>query len=403
MTAQGLTEGGLTEGEVTTMTKHRDNNFTRSYRAEMCVQIACTLAGFLPKKDNDEYFVPRARIALPNDLDNDKDKFLELVKHLFPHLEDWKEELESAGGDKEHYESAHHFLHIVIPWLTKILIQDGVIWLKMFPFNSAKNILIHKMTVDPKGIALMGGLNYTQWAASARTQIKEMVDARNLAVASRDLSNQRIVQVLMQQHDLQMAALKQTISRQLEQLFRRLSHGQLEQGVLAGNYPTHGAQQNEQNSNDSGQHGHHHDDANSTQLNNNEPPVGRRDYGRTIHQALNNGNNPIIPTIWQINKYRSLENLVFLKTLHHHDCVTTSLLRKGGALHAQKDHWVKIKRLYNRIMDHKENRSYETSMQAAKDLDVNERGLLSLNQYSDHLRKSTEFGGKYSGKRRREG
>jgi hypothetical protein len=82
---------------------------------------------------------------------------------------------------------------------------------------------------------------------------------------------------------------------------------------------------------------------------------------------------------------------------------TTSLLRKGGALlYAQKDHWVKIKHLYNRIMDHKENQSYETSMQAAKDLDVNERGLLSLNQYSDHLRKSTEFGGKYSGKRRRQ-
>jgi hypothetical protein len=88
-------------------------------------------------------------------------------------LEDWKEELESAGGNKEHYKSAHHFLHIVIPWLTKILIQDGVIWLKMFPSNSAKNILIHKMTVDPKGIALMAGLNYMQcWAANARTQIK---------------------------------------------------------------------------------------------------------------------------------------------------------------------------------------------------------------------------------------
>lgn len=44
---------------------------------------------------------------------------------------------------------------------------------------------------------------------------------------------------------------------------------------------------------------------------------------------------------------------------------------------------------------------FPASLEAAKDLDINERGILSLNQYSDQLRKSTAFGGKYSGKRRR--
>ena len=389
-----MTTQGLTEGEVTTMTKHHDNNFTRSYRAEMCVQIACTLAGFLPKEDNDKYFVPRAHIPLPNGLDNDMGKFQELVQHLFPHFNDWKDELESADGDKDHYESAHHFLSVVIPWLTKILIQDGVIWIKMFPSNSAKNILVHKMTVDPKGILLMGGLNYSQWAATARIQIKEMVDARKVAIASRDLSNQGIVQVLVQQHELQMAALKQTINHQFACFFHQLSHGlSLQPGGAVGNYQSNTV---EQNDGDSGHHGHY--EYANTQDNNNEP--GRREgVSGTIHEALNNGNDPIIPTIWQTNKYLSLENLVFLKTLHHHDCVTTSLLSKGGPLHAQKDHWVKITHLYNRIMeDHKADRGYETSIEAAKDLNVNERWLLSLNQYSDHLRNSTEFGGKYKGK-----
>ena len=86
-------------------------------------------------------------------------------------------------GAKNHYESAHHFLSVVIPWLTKILIQDGVIWIKIFPSSSAKNILVLLMT-GSKGYFIS---KFSQWAETARLQIKEMVDARNVAIASRDL------------------------------------------------------------------------------------------------------------------------------------------------------------------------------------------------------------------------
>lgn len=213
-----LTAQGLTEGAVTTMTKHRDNNFTRSYRAEMSVQIACTLAGFLPKEDDDQYYVPRANIPLPNNLDNDKEKFDALVDHLFPSIKVWKQELLSPEGDKGHYESAIHFLTQVLPWFAKVILQDGPIWLQMFPNNSAKNVLVHKMTVDPKGIELMGGINYTQWAASARHQIKTMVDARKIAVQSKDASNQQLVQLLLRQHELQMASMRESINQQLRQV-----------------------------------------------------------------------------------------------------------------------------------------------------------------------------------------
>lgn len=51
-----------------------------------------------------------------------------------------------------------------------------------------------------------------------------MVDARKVAVASRDLSYQQIVQVLLQQHELQMAALQQTINHQFSRIFGQLSH-----------------------------------------------------------------------------------------------------------------------------------------------------------------------------------
>jgi hypothetical protein len=58
---------------------------------------------------------------------------------------------------------------------------------------------------------------------------------------------------------------------------------------------------------------------------------------------LNNGNNAVVPIVWQLNKYKTVENLLGLRDSHHHDHVTTDLLRKGALLYAQKDHWVKIK------------------------------------------------------------
>jgi hypothetical protein len=120
------------------MTKHHDNNFSHSYHSEICKQIACTLAGFLPKEpDDDKYFIPLDHITLPNNLDDDTEKFNELVNFLFPSWQVWKDELSSNMGDKEHKELAVHFLDVVIPWFTKILMQDSVVWLEKMPENLA--------------------------------------------------------------------------------------------------------------------------------------------------------------------------------------------------------------------------------------------------------------------------
>jgi hypothetical protein len=120
-----------------------------------------------------------------------------------------------------------------------------------------------------------------------------------------------------------------------------------------------------------------------------------------VNEALNHGNNEIIPIIWQINKYNTVENLVGLRACHHHDHVTTDLLRKGGSLHSQKDHWVKIKRIFKRVKDVMGEKGVESLKEAARELDVHERRTMSLNQYAEYLRTSTEYCNRYSGNNKR--
>lgn len=172
-----MTAQGLSENEVNTMTKHRDSNFSKSYRAEMSIPVATILAGFNSKDPTDTYFVPRAEIELPNNLDNPT-RFDSLQNFLFPHLQTWKEQLQSDGADKNYHLAGQHFLYEVIPWVTKILIQDGVIWIKKFPNNSALQLLKNRLS-SVQGMELLG-VNYSIWAHEKRLEINEKVRHRNM-------------------------------------------------------------------------------------------------------------------------------------------------------------------------------------------------------------------------------
>eukprot|EP00557_Chaetoceros_sp_GSL56_P000157 CAMPEP_0176501044 /NCGR_PEP_ID=MMETSP0200_2-20121128/13936_1 /TAXON_ID=947934 /ORGANISM="Chaetoceros sp., Strain GSL56" /LENGTH=139 /DNA_ID=CAMNT_0017899875 /DNA_START=187 /DNA_END=606 /DNA_ORIENTATION=- len=128
---------------------------------------------------------------------------------------------------------------------------------------------------------------------------------------------------------------------------------------------------------------------------------GQPDTLRTIDEALNHGGDPIIPVVWQINKYESVENLSLLGEVHNHKQVTTALLRKSGPLYVKKDHWVKIARIRKRVKDYMKEKDLQTELDASREIDSLERQGLSLNQYAEFLRTSQEFQGMYSGKRRR--
>jgi len=374
-----LTAQGLTEGEVTTMTKHRDNNFSRSYRSEMCKQIACTLAGFLPKEpDDDKYFVPRAHICLPNNLDDDAEKFHELVSFLFPSWQVWRDELSSQRGDKEHKESAAHFLEVVIPWFTKVLMQDSVVWLETMPQNSALILFLSQMTTTQKGREFMGNQTFSQWAIEKKRDILFMVKSRKQAEEAKQLTNSNLVQTLIRHNE----SMLQAISRNHEDMMRVLRNRTVLMNPSNSTHVSHSQVTN---------------DLNTPTV----PVTINRTAIQTIHEALNNGNNAVVPIIWQVNKYKTVENLLGLRVSHRHDHVTTDLLRQRAPLYTQKDHWVKIKRIMKRVQDVMVEKGFDTLVAAARDVDMRERRGMSLNQYAEHLRTSDLYDGKYSGNHKR--
>jgi hypothetical protein len=90
----------MTPDEVKSMSKHKVDNFDRSYACQVSIPVCCCLAGFLPRKE--EYFVPRATIDIPETLS------LEYLSGiLFPDYHEWRREMESEHGDKS--KGAEHF------------------------------------------------------------------------------------------------------------------------------------------------------------------------------------------------------------------------------------------------------------------------------------------------------
>ena len=91
------TAQGLSEEQVTTMSKHRDNHFQRSYHAELSALICTTLQGFLPNEPADAYYCPRAHCKLPPML-CDESNFKTFMRYFWRSYTRWETEL--ANNEK---------------------------------------------------------------------------------------------------------------------------------------------------------------------------------------------------------------------------------------------------------------------------------------------------------------
>ena len=156
------TAQGLTGAQVKTLTKHKQDVFDKDYLCELCIKVMTTIAGFLPNNDNDCYYVPRAMIGLPGDLEAG-----ELAKLLFPNLTIWREEHQSANGDKS--SSCSEFLYTVIVYFAEVICQDGVLWIHNHKNNPAVNEL--KRLLDGR----TGAENYVSWTQRKLNEIKQSV------------------------------------------------------------------------------------------------------------------------------------------------------------------------------------------------------------------------------------
>ena len=141
---------GLSGAELTTMSKHCIDKWTK-YAPEINKETCKVMAGF---GKTEGYYVPRAYLELPMPIDD-------LVLLLFPHINQWKyQHKESEWINKTARRSGNNFLFVLLPFLTKVAVQDGIYWIERFPLHQVSLLLKQKIP------------GYEAWARFARQTVE---------------------------------------------------------------------------------------------------------------------------------------------------------------------------------------------------------------------------------------
>jgi len=411
-----LTAQGLPPEIVKTITKHKVEVFFQSYVCELSIPVCVCLAGFLPNKPNDSYFVPRTTIGLPGNFSRDQ-----LTNILFPNRETWISEVSSLQGDNS--KGAKHFLFEVLPFLSEVIVQDGIYWVKQFPLNPASRQLIARLENK------VGMQHYLDWAKEKRKEIEDILlkmgkkdpcsdetgvihdcellhqerlifDEQRQQLMTREKAlNDREMAVyqnevwLRQQHELLVRSFRQSAPNTPHQ---QQQHDSLfilpPQSVLL--QPNMATQQ-------SAQHLH--------QNNAFPTPVGQDGTDNPHHQNVqllcSNANDAMKPIILSVNSYLSLENLVNKRNLHLHNVLLSGkkmTMDDWADPKRDPNNWSRLRILYDRIKHHQDE-SGESAEEAAKWLDIHERQSqkLNLNKYLRVLKTNAEFGTRYIGTKRK--
>lgn len=152
-TERASADGELTPHEVASMSKHsmgESGKLLSVYFTELFKPVLRVMAGF--SKDG-AYNVPRTRIGIGNSFGR------EAVDIVFPRRRIWLQQHASRNGDKS--EAARNFLFDTLPFLAKVVIQDGCFWINKFPRHEASLLLLQVMPPS-----------YPQWARSKREWVK---------------------------------------------------------------------------------------------------------------------------------------------------------------------------------------------------------------------------------------
>jgi hypothetical protein len=384
------TAQGLAPADVRTLSKHtsRQDNFDRSYMCEVSIPVCTTIAGFVPGKE--EYFVPRTSIKIPCPI-------IDIVRVLFPNYDTWIEETDDPErGDKT--VASQHFLKNVIPYLTEVILQDGIYWILHFPQNPVVQLL--QQSLDGK----WPNESYSTWARRMRGHCKYLVKHNDLdSLSTRELKREvtnlksiidikdgelrhlraQNLALTGQGHGREQAREEGTAIRiVLPQRGLQLQHQQQQQQ----HHPTLVQQQQQQHLTLVQQQQQQQDplpDNNVTHL---------RDYSSVAR-----------PTVQSLQCYQSIYNLVSLFYQHRHDLVHKA--NRGDILGCKsgKNTFSRIKRIHQRVED-KAKEMYPLvnveevikrdavnkhvspeKLEAAKTLDRDERKETSLGKYEKWL------------------
>jgi hypothetical protein len=200
-------QGELPANVIGTMTKHRAPNqstLETHYNTELHRAVLECMAGF--PRMHGEYFVARTRIDVeawfPGGID-------EMILLLFPQYLDWceQQEDEDTGDDSK---CADNFLHGVIKFFAKVIVQDGCFWIDLFPNHVVSRTLRSVLPPD-----------YVNRAAAARQwcQTQEQQRALNRQGQADFRANlvQQFSQLLQQSQQQSQQHLQVFFQQQLEQ------------------------------------------------------------------------------------------------------------------------------------------------------------------------------------------
>ena len=165
MRKQGIesaSKRGCTEDEIGTLSKHVTRKIAH-YETELHPVILLVLSGFTKKES---YFVPRTHLQLPYGLTEEH-----LVHWFFPRIDEWREQqADPTHGDRpgDHNCAAYTILWTLLPWLSLVIFQDGIYWLRDFPNHEATRLLLY---VLPDW--------YSGWARWARDEVENIANSRD--------------------------------------------------------------------------------------------------------------------------------------------------------------------------------------------------------------------------------
>jgi hypothetical protein len=118
------------------------------------------MAGFRP---NETYHIGRMNVPRPN-----KMSLEDAIVKLFPKYQTWMVQVGSDKGDKSEA-AAKNFLQRTIPFLSHVILQDRIYWVKHFSHHTMSLILKEKFP------------NYELWAMNARLALAEREQAAKVA------------------------------------------------------------------------------------------------------------------------------------------------------------------------------------------------------------------------------
>jgi hypothetical protein len=178
--------GELSPFQIATMSKHtvgESNKLTTAYYTELYAPLLSVMSGF--DKDG-PYNVPRTRISIGNTFGQNA------VEIIFPQYHIWLQQCASSNGDKS--VTAQNFLFETLPFLAKVVIQDGCYWIKQFPQHEASMLLLSVMPAS-----------YPQFAKTSREWVEnqllaaEQVHAGMLSNAAQESYNYLTLQLQAQE------------------------------------------------------------------------------------------------------------------------------------------------------------------------------------------------------------